>query len=70
MDPGRYALWLAELGYTVHHRDLRDFHVDQLRAFGNPSIRTAAGDARHLDLPDSSADAVLLSGPLSHLPET
>ncbi len=67
--PGRYALWLAELGYTVHHRDLMDLHVDQLQAIGNPSIQTAAGDARHLDLPDSSVDAVLLLGPLYHLPE-
>lgn len=67
--PGHYALWLAELGYTVQHRDLMDLHVDQLQAFGNPSIQTAAGDARHLDLPDSSVDAVLLLGPLYHLPE-
>jgi SAM-dependent methyltransferase len=67
--PGYYALWLAELGYTVQHRDLMDLHVDQLRAFGNASIQTSAGDARHLDLLDSSVDAVLLLGPLYHLPE-
>jgi SAM-dependent methyltransferase len=67
--PGHYALWLAELGYTVHHRDLMDLHVDQLQAFGHPSVQTAAGDARHLDLPDSSVDAVLLLGPLYHLPD-
>jgi SAM-dependent methyltransferase len=67
--PGHYSLWLAELGYTVRHRDVMDLHVDQLRAFGNPSIQTAAGDARHLDLPDSSVDAALLLGPLYHLPE-
>lgn len=29
--PGRYALWLAGLGYDVHHRDLVPLHVDQLR---------------------------------------
>ena len=67
--PGRYARWLAELGYTVQHRDLMDLHVAQLRAFGHPSIQTAAGDARHLDLADSSVDAVLLLGPLYHLTE-
>lgn len=67
--PGRYALWLAGLGYTVHHRDLMDLHVDQLRAFAHPSIQTAAGDARHLDLSDSSVDAVLVLGPLYHLTE-
>jgi SAM-dependent methyltransferase len=67
--PGHYALWLAELGYTVQHRDLMGLHVDQLQAFGNPLIQTAAGDARDLDLPDASVDAVLLLGPLYHLPE-
>ena len=66
--PGHYAVWLAELGYTVHHRDLMDLHVDQLQALGNPSIHTEVGDARNLDLPDASVDAVLLLGPLYHLP--
>lgn len=65
--PGRYALWLTELGHTVQHRDLMEVHVDQLRAVGNPSIQTAVGDARHLDLADASVDAVLLLGPLYHL---
>ena len=67
--PGRYSLWLAELGYTVHHRDPIELHVDQLQAGGHPAIATEAGDARHVDLPDSSVDAVLLLGPLYHLPE-
>jgi SAM-dependent methyltransferase len=30
--PGRYALWLASLGYQVEHRDLMPLHVEQLRA--------------------------------------
>lgn len=67
--PGRYALWLAGLGYTVEHRDLMALHVEQLQDQGNPSIRTAVGDARELDLPDASADAVLLLGPMYHLPK-
>jgi SAM-dependent methyltransferase len=67
--PGRYAVWLAELGYAVQHRDLMELHVDQLQSLGHPAIRTAAGDARHLDLPDSSVDAILLLGPMYHLPE-
>jgi SAM-dependent methyltransferase len=67
--PGRYALWLAEQGYLVQHRDLMELHVEQLRLTGGPSIRTAVGDARDVDLPDSSVDAVLLLGPLYHLPE-
>jgi SAM-dependent methyltransferase len=67
--PGRYALWLASLGYQVEHRDLMPLHVSQLQAdaAGMPGIRTAVGDARELDLPDASVDAVLLLGPLYHL---
>ena len=67
--PGRYALWLAQLGYEVIHRDLMPLHVKQLRqaARGNRRIQTAVGDARQLDLASGSADAVLLLGPLYHL---
>ena len=67
--PGRYALWLASLGYQVEHRDLMPLHVSQLRAdaAGMPGIRSAVGDARQLDLPDASVDAVVLLGPLYHL---
>ena len=39
----------------------------QADAVGVPGIRTAVSDARSLDLPDGSADAVLLLGPLYHL---
>lgn len=67
--PGHYALWLAGLGYDVAHHDLMANHVDQLRSIGNPSIRSEVGDARDVNLPDSSVDAVLLLGPLYHLPD-
>lgn len=70
--PGRYALWLAERGYRVYHRDLVGLHVQQLldALAEHPSlaIDTAIGDARQLDLPDAAVDAVLLLGPLYHLP--
>src|SRR5215471_16852722 len=67
--PGRYALWLAGLGYHVLHRDMIPLHVEQLaEASGaDPRIRSAVADARRLDLADDSADAVLLLGPLYHL---
>lgn len=67
--PGRYALWLASLGYQVEHRDLMPLHVGQLMAdaAGMPGVHSAMGDARALDLPDASVDAVLLLGPLYHL---
>jgi SAM-dependent methyltransferase len=67
--PGRYALWLTDLGYQVEHRDLIPLHVDQLRedARGSGKLHTAVGDARDLDLGDASVDAVLLLGPLYQL---
>src|ERR1700749_2799292 len=66
--PGRYALWLASLGYQVEHRDLMPLHVEQLRAeaAGVAGIHTAVGDARDLDLPAAPVDAVLLLRPLYH----
>jgi len=67
--PGRYALWLAERGHLVEHRDLVPLHVEQLRAAAGAGsgISTAVGDARMLDLGDAAVDAVLLLGPLYHL---
>jgi SAM-dependent methyltransferase len=58
--PGRYTLWLAQLGYQVAHRDLIPLHVEQLRqaAGGNPRIETAVGDVRQLDLASERAGAV------------
>jgi SAM-dependent methyltransferase len=65
--PGRYALWLAELGYTVEHRDLVGLHVEQLQSSGESMVHAEVGDARDWNLPDASVDAVLLLGPLYHL---
>ncbi|HET9899296.1 MAG TPA: class I SAM-dependent methyltransferase [Streptosporangiaceae bacterium] len=67
--PGRYALWLAELGYEVEHRDLMPLHVEQLLASldGAGPVRTGIRDARDLDLGDASVDSVLLLGPVYHL---
>jgi SAM-dependent methyltransferase len=67
--PGRYALWLAGLGYQVVHRDIMPLHVAQLTEAARPdlAIESRLGDARDLDLADASADAVLLLGPLYHL---
>ena len=66
--PGRYAFWLAAMGYQVHHRDVVALHVAQLEEQrGDLPIEAAIGDARSLDLDDRSADAVLLLGPLYHL---
>ena len=70
--PGRYARWLADREYTVHLVDPVPLHVEQARASvqsGRPLASAEVGDARALRLPTASADAVLLLGPLYHLPE-
>lgn len=72
--PGQYALWLAARGYRVHLVDPVPLHIEQARAAvaGRPGAALASaevGDARALELPDASADAVLLLGPLYHLPD-
>lgn len=65
--PGRYTDWLVEGGYTVVHRDVVTGHVEQVRSRHGGRVDTAVGDARQLDLADSSFDVVLLLGPLYHL---
>jgi ubiquinone/menaquinone biosynthesis C-methylase UbiE len=72
--PGRYAVWLAERGYTVHLVDPMPLHVEQAQATARvrPGVTLASvnvGDARALQLPDECADSVLLLGPLYHVPE-
>jgi ubiquinone/menaquinone biosynthesis C-methylase UbiE len=69
---GVYALSLAARGYEVHLVDPVALHVEQARraSAGQPARPLASatvGDARQLDRPDASADAVLLLGPLYHL---
>jgi len=71
---GVYACWLAARGYRVHLLDPAPKHVEQARAASaqqpdNPLASAEVGDARHLPHADSSADAVLLLGPLYHLVE-
>jgi SAM-dependent methyltransferase len=71
--PGTYAAPLARRGYQVHLVDPVPLHVGQAQqaAAANPAaaFTAAAGDARQLDEPAVSADAVLLFGPLYHLTE-
>jgi ubiquinone/menaquinone biosynthesis C-methylase UbiE len=69
--PGRYAYWLAELGYAVHLIDASPLHIEQARAAAGRSsqhlVSMAVGDARQLAAASASADAVLMLGPLYHL---
>jgi ubiquinone/menaquinone biosynthesis C-methylase UbiE len=70
---GVYAFPLAKQGYRVHLIDPIEVHLDQAKSFAAESgIKLASitkGDARHLDISASVADAVLLLGPLYHLVE-
>ena len=70
---GVYALALAEMGYVVHLIDAVDLHLEQARIsaaeFGGALASITRSDARHLEVPSSSADAVLLLAPLYHLVE-
>jgi ubiquinone/menaquinone biosynthesis C-methylase UbiE len=70
--PGRYALWLAKLGHSVHLVDPVPLHVEQARAAfdrgsGKALADAGVGDARDLKFADRSARAALLLGPLYHL---
>ena len=72
--PGAYACWLAKKGYEVHLVDLVPLHVEQARQASrhqpdHPIASVELGDARDLNCPDNSVDAVLMMGPLYHLTE-
>jgi ubiquinone/menaquinone biosynthesis C-methylase UbiE len=71
--PGAYALWLAAQGYRVHLLDLVIRHVAiakaQARVHGLRLASHTVGDATSLPFKDAYADALLLMGPLYHLPE-
>jgi ubiquinone/menaquinone biosynthesis C-methylase UbiE len=69
---GVHALWLARCGYTVHLFDPVRHHVEQALTASrdqaeHPIASCSVADARDIDRPDNSADAVLLLGPLYHL---
>jgi SAM-dependent methyltransferase len=68
---GAYAFWLAELGYSVHLVDAAPRLVEIAHARNvhaeHPLAACSVGDARSIAEPDSSADVVLLLGPLYHL---
>jgi SAM-dependent methyltransferase len=69
--PGRLAAHLADVGHTVHLVDPVPRHIElaRARAATRPTMTVELGTAH--DLPTSvqeSVDAVLLFGPLYHLP--
>ncbi|WP_329578511.1 class I SAM-dependent methyltransferase [Kitasatospora sp. NBC_01250] len=64
---GIHAQWLAADGHRVTLVDPVPLHVEQAGQL--PGVAAVLGDARALEAEDASADAVLLLGPLYHLPE-
>ena len=70
---GAYSLWLAERGYAVHLIDAAPRLVAEAerrsRLAPKPLASCRVGDARQLDIPEKTADAVLLMGPMYHLTE-
>ena len=64
---GVHAEWLARDGYEVELVDPVPLHVEQASRLSGVNARF--GDARSLTDEDAAYDAVLMLGPLYHLPE-
>ena len=69
---GEYAWWLSSLGYQVHLFDLAQTNIamsTELSAeYPGCQLKAAeVADARNIDRPSGSADAVLCMGPLYHI---
>ena len=69
---GAYSAWLAANGYDVRLLDLSPRLVEEARtrnaALAHKITALDVGDARALPYDSGSADAVLVMGPLYHLP--
>src|SRR5688572_24321824 len=70
---GVYSFWLAEQGYVAHLVDSSARLVGEARrrntSAGHRLASATVGDARALPQRDAWADAVLIMGPLYHLPQ-
>ena len=66
---GMYAAWLAKMGHRVHLVELAENAVAYAKEnmMKDSHFEAEVGDARSLNLPNESADVVLLMGPLYHL---
>jgi ubiquinone/menaquinone biosynthesis C-methylase UbiE len=71
---GAYSVWLTECGYEVHLIDATPRLVAKARernaTLNTPIASISLGDARSLAEPDGSAAAVMIMGPLYHLPSS
>lgn len=68
---GEYSYYLTALGYEVYLYDLAEKNIEMARKLGKKlglTLKAAeVADARSIDRPDNSADAILLFGPLYHI---
>ncbi|MBE3101403.1 MAG: methyltransferase domain-containing protein [Firmicutes bacterium] len=68
---GEYSYWLAALGYDVYLYDISEKNIEMSYEFGKEcgiELKCAeVADARCIDRPNASADAILLFGPLYHI---
>ena len=71
---GEYSWWLASLGHNVSLYDISEKNIemanDMASNYPNLSLQNMeVADAREINQPDNSADAILLFGPLYHVVE-
>lgn len=71
---GEYSWWLADKGYTVYLYDLSKKNIEMAAQLAPeyPActlVDAQVADARNIQRPDCSADAILLLGPLYHIVE-
>jgi len=70
---GEYSYWLAERGYDVYLFDISETNIEMAKDLSSKYSCSLKGmvvaDARSIDRPSESADAILLFGPLYHIVE-
>ncbi len=68
---GEYSFWLSSLGYDVHLYDIAEKNIQMAQElsaqYGCKLSAINVADARNIDQPGESVDAILLFGPLYHL---
>lgn len=68
---GEYSYWLCSLGYEVYLYDIAETNIRMANELGEEMHLTLkcaeVADARNINRPDASADAILLFGPVYHI---
>lgn len=68
---GEYSYYLTSLGYEVYLYDIAEKNIEMSSKLGKKlglTLKAAeVADARSIDRPDNSADAILLLGPMYHI---